>query len=190
MFFSRRKLIMAAVAVAAAAIVLATQIGASNTGQGAFKLEGAWVARVTSMNGQPFPAVAQWSYVFCPDASGRSAAIHGSIDVSFGPSQPSNIGFNTPLIGEIIQTGPDTAAFNAYWYNVRQGGPGQLNQVVSIGRVWGEARLVSEDKAEVSDHFEIYLPSADADGDGFPEGSPVQSFIVTTIDTRIPPPAR
>ncbi|MBZ5499858.1 MAG: hypothetical protein LAP85_25960 [Acidobacteriia bacterium] len=192
MFFSRRKLIMAAVVAAAAAIVLVTQIGASNSDQGAMKLEGAWVARVTSMNGHPFPAVSQWSYVFSPDASGRSAAIHGSIDVGFFPNQPGNTTFSTPLIGEAVSTGPDTATFKVIWYTISQSGPGQFNQVVLIGTASGAARSVGPGKVEVTDDFKIYLASADADGDGFPdEGStPIRSFTVTTLDTRIPSPGR
>ena len=189
MLFNKRKVIIAAVVVAAAAIVLATQIGASGSSQGAMKLEGAWVARVISIGGQPFPFVSQWTYIFSPDASGRRATIHGTIDVGFGPSDPT-VYYNTPLIGEAVQTGPDTVVFNAYWYNVQQGEPGQLNQIISIGTVSGDAWYVAEGKFEITHHFEIYLPGSDADGDGIPdEGSfPVSQFTVTTQDTRIPSP--
>ncbi len=192
MFLNRKKLIMAAV-VAAAVVVLVTQMGASDSGGGALKLEGAWVARVTSINGQPFPAVSQWSYVFSPDSSGRSASVHGSIDIGFSPNQPGGFpGFATPLIGEAVQTGPDPAAFNIYWYDISQGGPGEFDQIVSIGTVSGVAKFVAPGKMELTDHFKIYPASADADGDGVPdEGSaPIASFTVTTLDTRIPSPAR
>lgn len=190
MVFNKRNVSMAAVVAAIVAIVLATQIGASFSHQGAMKLEGAWVARVTSMNDEPFPFVSQWTYVFSPDASGRRATLHGTIDVGFGPSQPSNVEYNTPLIGEAVQTGPDTAVFNACWYKVQQGGAGQLNQILSIGTVSGEAWYVAEGKFVTTHHFAIYLPSSDADGDGIPdEGSfPVSQFMVTTQDTRIPSP--
>ncbi len=192
MDFNKRKAVPAAVLAAAAAIVLVTQLGASNADQGAPKLEGAWVARVTSFQGQPFTGVSQWTYVLSPDASGRSASMHGTIDVPFGPSLPMNVAYNTPIIGELVQTGPDTASFNSYWYRVKQGEAGAPNQILSIHRVWGEARFVAPGKAEVTDHFEIYLPSADADGDGIPDegSSPINSFIVTNQDTRIPPPVR
>ncbi len=193
MTLTRKKIITAMVVATTGIIVLVTQIGASGSGVGAVKLEGAWVARVTSMNGQPFPAVSQWSYVLSPDASGRSASIHGSIDVGFTSHQPGGTaGFVTPLIGEVVQTGPDTAAFNAYWYSISQGGPGQFDQVVTIGTVSGVARYLAPGKAELTDDFKIYLASADADGDGFPDegSSPVATFTVTTVDTRIPSPAR
>jgi hypothetical protein len=66
------------------------------------------------------------------------------------------------------------------------------NQVVSICTVSGVARSVAPGKAEVANDFKIYPASADADGDGFPdEGStPINSFTVTTLDMRIPSPAR
>lgn len=187
MLFNKRKIIIAALIAAAAAIVLATQIGASVSGQGAMKLEGAWVARVDSINDQPFPLVSQWTYTFSPDASGSRATIHGTIDVSFGPKEPTE--YNTPLIGEAVQTGPDTAVFNAYWYSVQQGYP-NINQILSIGTVSGEAVSVAPGRFVNTHHFAIYLPSSDADGDGIPDegSSPVQQFTVTTLDTRIPPP--
>ena len=194
MSWNRRKVIIAAVVATAAVSVLIAQIGASVSGQGDVKLEGAWVARVTGMNGQPFPAVSQWSYVLSPDASGRSAAVHGSIDLSFNPNpnQPGNTMFSTPLIGETVQTGPDTATFKIFWYTISQGGPGQFNQIVLIGTASGTARFVGPGKAEFTDDFKIYPASADADGDGFPdEGStPIRSFTVTSLDTRIPSPGR
>ncbi len=184
---------MAAVVATVAVIVLATQIGAFGSDVGALKLEGAWVARVTSIEGQPFPAVSQWSYVLSPDSSGRSASLHGSIDIGFTPNQPGGTpGFLTPLIGEIVQTGPNTAAFHVYWYEISEGESGEFDQIVSIGTVSGVARLVAPGKMELTDNFKIYPASADADGDGIPdEGSaPIASFTVTTLDTRIPSPAR
>jgi hypothetical protein len=192
MVFSRRKVIAASILAAAVAFSLVAQVGASDPGQGAPKLEGAWIARVTSLRGQPFTDVSQWTYVLSPDASGRNASIHGTIDIPFGPSQPMNVAYNTTFLDEVVQTGPDTASFNAYWYNVKQGGAGALNQILSIGRIWGEVMFVAPGKSEVTDHFEIYLPSADADGDGIPDegSSPIASFLVTTQDTRIPPAVR
>ncbi len=49
-------------------------------GEGAYKLGGAWVAKVDSVFGGPPPAESQWSYVVSADPSGRRAAGHGSID--------------------------------------------------------------------------------------------------------------
>ena len=189
MLFSRKKIIMATVVAVAAIIVLVTQIGASGSGQGALKLEGAWVSRVTSVEGIAGKYPFQWSWVMAPDASGRRGTLHGSVDVGFGQSAEIGGDFVTPLIGEFVLTGPDTAAFNSYWYGIKKGA---VNQIVSIGRSWGETRSTGPGKSETTYHFEIYPASEDSDGDGFPDAgaAPVKQFIVTSEDTRIPPPER
>ena len=64
MSISRRKVVMTALA-AAALLVLATQIGASNPGQGAVKLEGAWIAKVISYENTPVDWPVQWSTSWC-----------------------------------------------------------------------------------------------------------------------------
>jgi hypothetical protein len=50
----------------------------------------------------------------------------------------------------------------------------------------GEARFISPGRVEGTHHFALYLPSADGDGDGLPEGAPVLTFNATTMDTRLP----
>jgi hypothetical protein len=163
---------------ASAAVLWAAQIVAYGQTQGAIKLEGAWIARVTS---SPFPpGLYQWTYILAPGASGRVASIHGSVDVSFPAAIPHDQA--TPLLGEIRQTGPDTAAFNSFWYGLNQG------VVVFIGRSWGTARFLEPGKAEVQHNFAFYLPSADVDGDGLPDGPPVAVFSATSHDTRVPSP--
>jgi hypothetical protein len=163
---------------ATVAVVLSAQVVASGQTQGASKLEGAWIARVTS---SPFPpGPYQWTYIMTPASSGRGASIHGSVDVAF----PNPIAHDrtTPLLGEVVQTGPDTAAFNSIWYGLNQG------VVVFIGRSWGTVRFLGPGKAEVQHNFELYLPSADVDGDGLPDGPPAAAFSVTSQDTRVPSP--
>jgi hypothetical protein len=164
--------------------VLVLQIGLSAPAQGAFKLEGAWVAKVTSFDGVPDEYPFQWSYILAPNASGKSAAIHASIDIGFPNSLlPSD--FSSPIIGEMVQTGPNTASFNSYWYSIKDG---PIRQIVSIGRSYGTATFLEQGVVEGEHNFQIFLPSADADGDGFPEGMPIKEFTVTTLDTRIPSP--
>jgi hypothetical protein len=161
-----------------AAVLLAAQVAASGQTRGAGKLEGAWIARVTS---SPFPpGVYQWTYVLAPASSGRVASIYGSVDVAF----PNPIPFDktTPLLGEIVQTGPDTAAFTSVWHGIHQ------DTIVFIGRNQGTVRFVGPDHAEVQHNFEFYLPSSDADGDGLPEGPPLAVFSATSMDTRVPSP--
>jgi hypothetical protein len=98
--------------------------------------------------------------------------------------------FTSPIIGEIVLTGPQTAAFNTYFYGIRKAAP--FDQIVFIGRSWGETRFTGPRELESIHHFELYLPAADTNGDGLPEdkGYLINEFVVTTRDTRIPPPAR
>jgi hypothetical protein len=160
------------------AVLLTAQGAAYGQAPGALKLEGAWIARVTS---SPFPpGPYQWTYILAPASSGRVASIHGSVDVGFPGGIPHDR--TTPVIGEIRQTGPDTTAFNTMWYGLNQG------VVVFIGRAWGTARYLGPDRAEGHHNFEIYLPSADVDGDGLPDGPPAAAFSVTSQDTRVPSP--
>lgn len=191
MNIKKRKILMAPFMAAAIVIVLVTQIGASDHGQEAVKLEGAWVARVTSMNGQSGQYPFQWSYVLAPAPSGRSASIHGSVDVAFPQDPRLPHDFATPIIGEAVQTGPNTAAFNSYWYAIKKASsPPYIDQIVFIGRAWGQARFLGPDKAEHTDNFGIYLPTADTNNDGLPEHPPILTFTTTTLDTRIPSPVQ
>lgn len=169
--------------VLAAAMVLSPGVAAGQE-QGGLKLEGAWVARVSSMEGVPTgtPLPFQWNYVLVPSASGRRASLHGSVVVAFPLAIPSD--FASPIIGEMIVTGPDTIAFTTIWHHVRTGSP--VDQVVLIGMARGEARFIEPGKVEATHQFALYLPSADADGDGLPEGVPIMTFQVTSIDTRVP----
>jgi hypothetical protein len=102
------------------------------------------------------------------------------------------VDFNSPIIGEVVMTGSDTFEFNTYWYAIKKGIPPAVNQIVHIGRAYGEGRSLSPGKVEFTHNFEIYLPAQDADGDGLPDPgqTPVRTFTVTTIDTRIPSPVR
>ncbi len=171
------------------AIVLARVgwMGASAQDQGAFKLEGAWIARVTSFNGNPWSALTQWSYVIAANASGRKGTIHGSIDVPFPIANPATAAdYSTPITGEVVQTGPDTLADKSIWYAIRKTYP--VHQILNIGTATSEGKWLGPDKIEWTVHFAIYLPSADTDGDGIPEADsvPIASFTVTTLDTRLP----
>jgi hypothetical protein len=172
--------------IVAVAVVLAGSVAYSQPPD-ALKLEGAWVARVTSYEGAEYPYVSQWSYVLQPaDPSGRRFTLHGSIDLKFPQMTPANV-FNSPLIAECAVTGPDTAKCFAIWYHVQKGNP--LDEILYIGTVDSDVTRLGPGRYEVTHHFAIYPPGADADGDGIPEtGSPIQTFTVTTRDTRLPQP--
>jgi hypothetical protein len=182
MSFKRRWIIVPALAFVPVALLLVPRLVESGQ-DGAIKLEGAWIAKVTGMDGVPpgTPLPFQWSYVLAPSASGRSASIHGSVDVAFPELIASD--FHSPILGEMVQTGPDTVAYTSIWYHMVKGSP---DQIVLIGMARGEARFIGPGKVKGTHHFALYLPDADGDGDGLPEGAPVLTFNATTMDTRLP----
>ncbi len=192
MSFKRRSILILALVVLT---LSASPILASGQGGEAFKLEGAWIVRVVTVDGVP-PGTAlpfQWSGVFAPSPDGRRATIHGSIEVAF----PKLVDYDFPsaLLGVAVQTSPSTAAFNSVWYLIKKGSP--VDHIVAIGTARGEIRSVGQGKSETLYHFAFYLPSADADGDGLPDdtdgdgvvdAAPIAAFNVTTMDTRVPLP--
>ncbi len=192
MSFKRRSMIILALV---ALTLSASPILASGQGGEAFKLEGAWIARVTAMDGMP-PGTAlpfQWSFVMAPSPDGRRATIHGSIEVAF----PKLLDYDFPsaLLGEVVQTSPSTAAFNSVWYLIKKGSP--VDHIVAIGTATGETRGVGRGRLQTIYHFAFYLASADANGDGLPDdndgdgvvdAAPIAAFNVTTMDTRLPRP--
>jgi hypothetical protein len=182
---SKRKTAILVLIFAAALFVLIAQLSASDHNQSRFKLEGAWIARTTFVDIPGFSETSfQWNYVLAPDPSGRRATIRGSVDVAF--PQIIAYDFLSPLIGEAVMTGPNTAAFDSIWYAIQKGIP--IDGIAFIGRAWGEIRFVGAGKSEVTYNFEIYSPDADADGDGLPEGDWELSFTATSLDTRLPSP--
>ncbi len=185
MSVNRRLVIIPTLAIMTVAMLIVPRIVASGQDQGAYKLEGAWIARVSGMDGIPAgtPLPFQWSYVVAPSASGRRASIHGSVDVAF-PQSILAFDFASPIVGEMVQTGPDTVAFSAVWYHIVRSSP--VDQIVLIGTARGEGRFTAPGQVEGTHHFAFYLPSADTDGDGLPEGPPVATFDATTMDTRVP----
>ena len=183
MFISKQKIVMTALVAAAAAFVLVPQIGASGPDQGGFKLEGAWVAKVP---GTPV----QWSYTLSPDASGRRAAISGAIQVGIKPAVFGlfpDVEFVSPIIGEAVMTGPDSAVFNSVWYGIKTGFP--FDQIVYIGMNSGQIRFTGPGQAEGTHNLVFYAPSSDKDGDGLPDPGEAPVLTIpptTTVETRVP----
>ncbi len=169
--------------VAAAAILVAAPVGAGGAASGAIKLEGAWIARVIEVPG------GQWTYVASPDASGRRATAHGSIDVGLAAGAPFVAESTTPLLIEVKMTSPTTADFNSIWYGVNKKSVGPLSaEVVYIGMNHGTMQYVGPDKAIGTHNIGFYLPAQDADHDGLPDPGQVPLFSVTvhTNETRLP----
>jgi len=182
MMNAKRKFTLAVLVASAVVWLPAAQVVAADVKMGANKLEGAWVSKV-----QEVPL--QWSFVLVPDASGRRASLHGSIDVglaSFGPTVTT-----TPLLGELVMTGPASAKFTSVWYG-RTTTTGPLSAtIVYIGMNQGKIELTGPGKSVSTHHIAYYAPSSDADGDGYPDAgaTPIAPAVdVTSIDTRMPSP--
>ena len=181
MSVSRRQSVataLAALLVITGAFALARQAGASGQELGAIKLEGAWIARVAT---PAFPVTPQWTYVLVPDGSGKHATIYGSVDVGFGTP---GVDHDSPLVGEMVRTGFDTAAFKVVWHRIDSAG-----HILAIGTVSGTATFTAPGKAGAIHHFAIYAAAADADGDGLPDPETTvvpTTFTLMTMDTRVP----
>jgi hypothetical protein len=180
---AKRKLIAAALVASAVAWLPAAQVAADDAHKGAHKLEGAWVSKVQG----ELPM--QWSLVMVPDASGRRASFHGSIDVGLVLFDPSVT--TTPLLGEIVMTGPGSAKFNSVWYGRIPGTSPLTATIVAIGVNRGEFKFTGPGKGMGTHHIAFYDPSSDADGDGYPDAgtAPIWGPMeFTSIDTRLPSP--
>jgi hypothetical protein len=147
------------------------------------KLEpGVWVAKVV---GVP----AQWNYVVSADPSGRHAAAFGTVDVGFYSPLDTMTDETSPLLIDVVMTGPATATFNSVWYGIRKvPGPVVSAEIVYIGVNRGVLKFVAPGKAEGTHNISYYWPYADGDGDGFPDPgaepiAPTQT--VYTVDTRL-----
>ena len=182
-------------------VVLALTLGLSapvlaDKDDGAFKLEGAWVAKVLGAPGQ-------WSYMISSDPSGKRGAGHGSVDVGFRanficglngfPTEFELTDSESPILVSMLMTGPDTVAYNSIWYGLKDLGPLSpiVNEIVLIGTVTGELEVVAPGKMQGTHNFALYTPDADIDPvDGFPDEAavPVCEFQLFTVDTRLPMP--
>ena len=178
---------LAAAMAVAACLLLAAPMAMAD--KAAYKLEGAWVAKVIGFPGQ-------WSYALAADPSGRQAAGHGSVDIGFDPGvfgcQVGDAEADSPILINIKMTGPDTSAAYSVWYALSSTDPA-AREVVFIGEVRTETRFLAPGRSESTHYFAFYLPSQDVDpADGFPDEGEVPAcsapVAVYTLDTRVPAP--
>lgn len=173
--------VLAGCGVAAAAFLVMTPVqSVARSGQ-AFKLEGAWVARVP---GYPM----MWTYSLAPDSSGRQASISGSIQVPITPAVYglfTDMEYQSPMVGEVVMTGNDTATFTAVWYGLKKDFP--FDQVVYIGVNSGIVKFTASGRAEMKHNLGFYHPTKDTDGDGLPDPGQDADLCIpaTSIDTRV-----
>jgi hypothetical protein len=172
--------------VALGTVIIVTQGAWSDRHHSAYKLEGAWIAKVVD------PAPLQWTYTLSPDPDGRSAAMYGSINVGLkpvvlNPALFPDFEYSTDFVGELVMTGPNAMKFTAVWYGMKKGFP--LDQIVLIGVNSGTGKFIGPGRTQVTHHLAFYAPSADADGDGLPDPGKAPSFCLPatiSLDTRVP----
>jgi len=178
-----RKLKAVIVICTATVAVLGAAAVQSGGKAGAYKMEGAWVGRVVEV---PL----QWSLVFSPDASGRRASARGAFEV--GPPSYFGSTATSDLLIEAEMTGPDTIAFSAVWYGLSEPSVYGLSaDIVFIGVDKGVLTFVAPGKLLGVHYVEYYLPSQDADGDGFPDPGQdpvVGPELLHSVNMRIPAP--
>ena len=180
----KRNIALAALGVALGTVLIVTQAAWSDKEPQSFKLEGAWIGKVT---GTPVT----WSYTLAPDPSGRRAAMSGSVQVPLGPSVliPTlfpDMEYYSPMVGQVVMTGPDTSEFTAVWYGMKKAFP--FNKIVFIGVNSGQGRFTGPGKAENTNHLAFYAPSADADGDGLPDPGAAPALCLPaslSLETRV-----
>ncbi len=169
--FSKKNLVLTSVTALGAALLVLTQTASSNSTQIANKLEGAWISKV------PGTAV-QFTTVFTPDASGARASIIGALQVRIPvdlmfPGLPPAVDGSYDFVGEVVMTGPDTANATLLGYAFKKVAPSAEypfgEQVLWIWVGSGEIKFAASGRTETTGSMAIYLPEADANGDGLPD---------------------
>jgi hypothetical protein len=163
-----------------AGVLCVTGFGPKN-----FRLGGAWVG------GNP---TYTWSVLFAPsDAAGQTAAARpilkyfngqfAGLLASFGADNLSD------ATGEIKMISLDTAAWTLISYMQvtpkQLGDPLQNKGIIVSHGTW---QFTSDNTAVLNYTLDCYLPSADADGDGFPDVGSQPALSIPTVDNakRVP----
>jgi len=201
MGISTFKVIATATVAVAASLLLVTPVDAGKKvataknvmvqAPAAAKLEGAWIAKVVGAEGIPQAPPGMWTYVLAPEPSGRHAAGHGSIDIGFYVPGVSDLADETsPLLIDIVMTGPDTGQFNSVWYGLKKGptSVGTTGEIVYIGVNHGTMKFVAPGKSEGTHNIEFFWPESDTDNDGLPDpgATPIApATVVYSVDSRL-----
>jgi len=150
-----------------------------------YQLGGAWVG------GNP---AYTWSVLFAPsDPAGQTAAarpILSYFNVQFAGLLASFGADNLSVAtGEARMVSPDTARWTLISYmQVTPKQPGDTLQNKGIIVSHGTWKFTSENTAALNYTLDVYPPSADADGDGFPDGGATPALSIPTVDSgrRVP----
>ena len=180
----RRVLKIFSIGLAGVALVAGT-LCVTGFGTKYYRLGGGWVG------GNP---TYTWSVLFAPsDPSGQTAAARpilryfgpefAGLLASFGADNLSD------ATGEIKMVSPDTGRWTLISYmQVTPKQPGDTLQNKGIIVSHGTWKFTSDNTAVLNYTLDVYLPSADADGDGFPDAGTTPVLSIPTVDNgkRVP----
>jgi hypothetical protein len=158
----------------------ATGFGTKN-----YQISGGWIGGGSAYT---------WSVMFAPsDPAGQTAGARtilkyfnnqfAGLLAAFGAENVSD------ATGEIKMVGPDTARWTLVSYmQVAPKQPGDALENKAIIVAHGTWQFTSDKTAVLNYVLDVYLPSADADGDGFPDAGAQPTLSVPLVDTgkRVP----
>jgi hypothetical protein len=173
----RRSLIVLALAV-----LVPLALAAANDSQPQYKLGGAFIGHSSTGN--------LWNSLQIPlDPAGRTAALRVSL-ATYGPDLAwllTAFGADTvgESVGEQAMIKSDTAKYRTVGYATARGNPPQVRLIVVMT---GMLQFADTDNITVTYTLDCYLPTADADGDGYPDPGAVPVVSVPGMDyaRRVP----
>jgi len=171
-----RKLLLT-VGVTLAGLLPTTQTGASNQGQGNYKLGGGWVGHAaglwtwtalqTPINAEGTEAVLRVNFTsYGADLAGLAAA--------FGGDSWSD------LAGQEVMINRDTARWTIVGY-AQAKGPNNERQIRAIVVAFGTLQFIDLNHDVIHVTVTVYPASADADGDGMPDAGATPVITIPDI---------
>lgn len=172
------------VALLGMALVIGT-LGVTGFGQKSYRLGGSWVGG---------NAMYTWSCLFAPsDPTGQTAAARPILSYFNGQFAGLLASFGADNLsaatGEIKMISLDTGRWTLMSYmQVTPKALGEQLQNKAIIVSHGTWKYTSDDTALLNYTLDIYPPSADADGDGYPDAGAQPVLSIPTVDTakRVP----
>jgi len=150
-----------------------------------YRLGGGWVGGNTNYT---------WSVMFAPsDPLGQTAAARNILKYFNSQFAGLLFAFGAENVsdgtGEVKMVSPDTARWTLVAYMQvapKQPGDPLQNKGIIVGH--GTWQFTSDNTAVLNYTLDVYLPSADADGDGLPDADAQPILSVPTMDTakRVP----
>lgn len=176
-----KRIILGTLGAAAAIALVLSQTAGSNR---QYQLGGAWIGNGSGNI---------WTALHSPlDPEGRTmaGAVHfvtynagiAGLLASLGADSATDYKGQTEMISR------DTGKWSLVGYAVKQGNPPVIQGILVSQGTW---KYTSNDSAVLNYSFAVYLPSTDANGDGFPDAgaTPAMTFpdLVDTAQRVLPP---